>query len=204
MPLAHPPDDCIGVHEHIYNAILQVVDDLRGKKILDCGAGYQDKMKWAGVTGASPVWFLRDLFDDGESNYESVDIRPACGCTYTGDIEKLSTIVDIRSYDVVFCFETLEHVLTPGKALAQMRSVLKDDGIIFISVPFTMGHHTPRDLWRWTEDGMRLLLLRNGFKPIKQMPLGGEAGRVWSWMTIAQRSEADNEVVSAVARFDRV
>jgi len=204
MPLAHPPDDCIGVHEHIYNALLQVVDDLRGKTILDCGAGYQDKKKWVSAVGGSPVWFLRDLFDGENISYESVDIRPECECTYTGDIERLSTIVPIHSYDVVFCFETLEHTLNPDKVLAQMCQALKNDGLIFISAPFTMGHHTPRDLWRWTEDGMRLMLLRNGFKPIKQIPLGGEPGREWSWMTIAQRSEADNEVRSSVARFDRV
>lgn len=39
------------------------------------------------------------------------------------------------SFDVVFCFETLEHLINPEKALQEIKRVVKDDGLCLISIP---------------------------------------------------------------------
>ncbi len=40
-----------------------------------------------------------------------------------------------RSFDLVTCFETIEHVADPNRALAELRRVLRDDGILLLSSP---------------------------------------------------------------------
>jgi ubiquinone/menaquinone biosynthesis C-methylase UbiE len=39
------------------------------------------------------------------------------------------------SIDRVYCSEVLEHVLSPGKVLAEMRRVVRPDGVVVVSVP---------------------------------------------------------------------
>lgn len=57
-------------------------------------------------------------------------------------------------------FETgLEHIANPEKAVSEARRVLKKDGMIFITTPFIIGYHdSPLDYWRWTKEGVKLLL----------------------------------------------
>ena len=40
-----------------------------------------------------------------------------------------------KKFDVVTCFEVLEHVENPGLAIIQMKKHLKDDGVLLLSVP---------------------------------------------------------------------
>ena len=42
--------------------------------------------------------------------------------------------------------------------------MLRAGGTFLITTPFLIKFHpVPRDFWRWTEDGLRLLLERGGF-----------------------------------------
>lgn len=173
----------IEVHEHLYKVIEQIAPSLKGKRILDAGAGWQDKTEYRNIVGS--IFWLPELFE--EHDYVTMDIRPECGCEVTGDIEELDKFFDTGSFDVVMNFEVLEHVLNPGLVLTGFRRVLKTDGFLFISAPFYQGHHTPRDLWRWTEDGLKFLLLATGFQVVKMVPIGGEVGKEWSWMAIARK-----------------
>jgi len=50
------------------------------------------------------------------------------------DIEKGNKINDL--YDYIFCFETIEHLKNPAKALSDMKKSLKPKGILVISTPF--------------------------------------------------------------------
>lgn len=51
----------------------------------------------------------------------------------TGDAHELH--FKNRSFDAVFCLETLEHVVDPDEVVLEMRRVLKDDGYILVLVP---------------------------------------------------------------------
>jgi SAM-dependent methyltransferase len=68
------------------------------------------------------------------------------------------------NYDVVICEQVLEHVPDPALALANLRSLCRPGGKLFVSTPFLVRiHDMPGDYWRFTPDGMRLLLERAGF-----------------------------------------
>lgn len=75
-------------------------------------------------------------------------------------------IMDITSYDNVFCLEVMEYVWNPVQALRNIRNCLKDGGTLFISTPFIYPVHNPKeqDYLRYTEFGIRKLLQETGFE----------------------------------------
>lgn len=60
---------------------------------------------------------------------------------------------------------TLEHLIDPDRVLAEIRAALRPGGLLYVEVPFLQGYHAdPDDYWRFTENGLRVLLARNGFE----------------------------------------
>lgn len=82
------------------------------------------------------------------------------GCL--ADICKETVALDIKA-DIAFCLEVLEHTEDPRKALANIATNLKPEGHLYVSVPFMYPIHSDHDLWRYTDQGLRLLLEQAGF-----------------------------------------
>src|SRR6185503_12426398 len=60
--------------------------------------------------------------------------------------------------------QVLEHVRHPRDAVRNALSMLRPGGAALISTPFMLKiHRYPGDYYRWTEDGMRVLLEDAGF-----------------------------------------
>jgi SAM-dependent methyltransferase len=98
---------------------------------------------------------FRPLFPGAQ--YIGCDIREGPGVDRIEDAEAL-TFRD-GSATTVLCFETLEHLRHPERAVAQMRRVMREDGLLALSVPFTFRlHGYPEDYWRFTPAGVRVLL----------------------------------------------
>jgi SAM-dependent methyltransferase len=78
------------------------------------------------------------------------------------------------SFDVALSTQVLEHVIDPDAAVAEMARVLRPNGYAFVSVPSTWPYHpSPGDYWRWTADGLTILLERNGLHVVEVAPLRG-------------------------------
>ncbi len=104
---------------------------LRGKKVLDagCGTGYGLEM----------------LADAGAVALTGVDLDPGavaearvrggrCGATVVqADLQALELPDD--SFDAVVCFETIEHLESPQRGLAELRRVVRPGGMIVVSSP---------------------------------------------------------------------
>jgi SAM-dependent methyltransferase len=79
------------------------------------------------------------------------------------------------SVDVVLTTETLEHVPEPAVFLAEARRVLRDDGRIVLTVPFSARwHYIPHDYWRYTPSSLRNLLEQAGFTEVVVHARGNE------------------------------
>lgn len=90
---------------------------------------------------------------------ETLDIDPASGCTYIGDICRRNSFIADSTFDFVVCTEVLEHTLQPFHAVDEISRILKPQGKLFLSVPFNFRIHGPLpDCWRFTEHGLRALL----------------------------------------------
>lgn len=68
-------------------------------------------------------------------------------------------------YDVVICNQVLEHVVDPLAAAKTLRMLCKPEGTVIVGVPFLLRiHPAPLDLWRFTPDGLRVLLEAAGLE----------------------------------------
>lgn len=103
---------------------------------------YKDKcaeLKKEGVVllHFAPEKALRPIFSAAaKENYYPVDIDP--------EREGIRDVIDItniayedKKFDMIVCNHVLEHIKEEEKALLELSRVLKDDGKIFLSVPFT-------------------------------------------------------------------
>jgi SAM-dependent methyltransferase len=67
--------------------------------------------------------------------------------------------------DVVFCEQVLEHVRDPCRAARTLHDLLRPGGRLIVSTPFMIRIHTePTDYWRFTPDGLRVLLEQAGLQ----------------------------------------
>jgi SAM-dependent methyltransferase len=128
--------------QHIRDAIRTVPADA---SILDVGAGQMP---------------YRSLLDTGGRRYVAVDIvGPA---PVRGRAEELPFAGE--SFDVVVCFQVLEHVDSPEQAVREFARVLRPGGRVLLSTHGVFPYHpNPKDLWRWTAEGLDVLFRREGF-----------------------------------------
>jgi 2-polyprenyl-3-methyl-5-hydroxy-6-metoxy-1,4-benzoquinol methylase len=48
-----------------------------------------------------------------------------------------------KKYDVIFCFEVLEHLQNPLWFMAQIKSILKDHGTLYMTTPYRKNYVWP-------------------------------------------------------------
>lgn len=75
--------------------------------------------------------------------------------------------------DLSTLLESLQYVPAPDAALREVRRVLKPGGRVIVRFPFLYPEGPDHSLHRWTVEGMRVLLGRNGFSVEAEARLGG-------------------------------
>ena len=74
---------------------------------------------------------------------------------------------DIPQFDVVLCEQVLEHVPDPWRAVRTLHDLTRPGGYVVVSTPFLYRvHFAPGDYWRFTRDGMALLLQSAGLRVV--------------------------------------
>jgi O-antigen biosynthesis protein len=124
-----------------------------GRKVLDagCGLGYGAAMLARAGATVTGVDIAEAVIEAGRpSAGPQVDLQ-------VGDVRSLA--FDDRSFDVVVCFEVVEHIDERDAVLAELRRVLVPGGLLLVSSPnrdvYVPGnpHHvyefTPEELREW-------------------------------------------------------
>jgi SAM-dependent methyltransferase len=107
------------------------------------------------IDGQDDVNNLRPLFPGRD--YVGVDIRPGPGVDCVASIENLPQAD--ASIGTVLVLNTLEHVPRFWRAFDEIRRVLRPDGVVLVSCPFHLHiHNYPSDYWRFTPQGLAVLL----------------------------------------------
>jgi SAM-dependent methyltransferase len=84
---------------------------------------------------------------------------------------------DDASFDTVLSVEVLEHTPEPQRLIGEMARVLKPDGTLILSAPFSFRlHEEPHDYFRYTSHGMREMLSKAGMESVEQWAQGA----LWS------------------------
>lgn len=87
------------------------------------------------------------------------DFDPPC-IDIVCDICDMKPIPD-KSIELVLNLESLEHIAYPQKAIDEIYRVLKYDGLLILTTVMHFKiHRVPKDYWRFTPDGLELLLSR--------------------------------------------
>jgi len=101
-----------------------------GKEVVDiaCGVGYAGPiLLGAGAKEYLGVDINKSLVEEASRSYGTDTIHYAHGdiCDYQ----------PAHLFDLVLCFETVEHVGNYKRALANIRDMLRDDGLLIVSSP---------------------------------------------------------------------
>jgi 2-polyprenyl-3-methyl-5-hydroxy-6-metoxy-1,4-benzoquinol methylase len=114
-------------HRARYRWAARLVD---GASLLDCACGTGYGLEMYAAAGATA---LTGVDVDSEAVEQSKRRNGNAATILQGDIRDLP--LDDDSFDVVTCFETIEHVEDPAAGIAELHRVLKPDGILVISSP---------------------------------------------------------------------
>jgi len=138
-------------------------------KLLDIGCGEGVFVNYARGKGfdAYGIDFSQKAIEIGKQWYGLVTIH---NC----DLSEVKEITGCaEGFDIVTFFEVLEHLESPERFLAEVKTVLKADGYVAGSVPFKdrwpfreFNDYPPHHLTRWTETSLRRLFERSGFNVV--------------------------------------
>ena len=79
-----------------------------------------------------------------------------------------------QTYDAIISTEVLEHVSNPQKVVDEFYRVLKNKGVLIMTVPQEwMVHQEPYNFFYFTKYGLKSLLDNAGFKEYNIIPKGG-------------------------------
>ena len=67
---------------------------------------------------------------------------------------------EIGQFDFVLCTDVLEHVRNPATVVINLCKLCKRGATLYLATPFSYPYHPdPEDFWRFTPDGLELLLM---------------------------------------------
>lgn len=143
--------------------------------VLDVGAGNSPWRSWLPAT----------------AHYQGLDIAnsaefgmvpcPADVIYYDGNVFPF----DSARFDSVFCIEVLEHAQNPELMVAEMARVLREDGRLVLSVPWSARcHHQPYDFHRFSRYRLADLLEENGFRDVQVVERGNDICTIANKLTV--------------------
>lgn len=107
------------------------------------------------VAGQEEIIDLRRLFPN--QPYVGVDMRPGPGVDRVENVERMT--MPSRSTGTVMALSTLEHVRRFWLGVAELKRIIRPDGVIILSTPFHFRiHNHPSDYWRFTPEALDSLL----------------------------------------------
>lgn len=134
---------------------------------------------------------LRDFFLEGK--YVGVDISAGDGVDVVLDLTAPFSEIDDalkgQRFGTIFCLSVLEHCDRPFVMAENLTKLLRDGGMLCLSVPFVARFHGyPSDYWRFTHEGIKKLFPSLSFDlcpanvstclPGETMPLNDTLGQI--------------------------
>lgn len=143
--------------------------------ILDFGAGtgeFLNEMK-------NSHWIV----DGIEPNNTARNLGALKGLNLKSEISELEN----KKFDVISLWHVLEHIPDFQNKLSELKTLLKDDGLLIIAVPNFNSYDSkyynenwaawdvPRHLWHFSRNGIKEKFAEHGFKLVNEKPLKFDA-----------------------------
>lgn len=120
----------IGIYDECFSGV--VFDEVpNGSTCLDVGC-------WTGNLGKSLVDKKKCVVDGIDFNQDALNEARRRGYREVYSVNFNNENFDLNinnNYDIIICADVLEHLSSPGMVLEKLKSLLKDDGQIIISIP---------------------------------------------------------------------
>lgn len=101
-----------------------------------------------------------------------VDFKPYKGIDFLTDLNKPIPVSD-GTFDVILMSNLLEHMPEPLALLGECHRILKQGGVLLVTVPFLIKiHQAPYDFLRYTEFMLERLFSSAGFQHIRIEKIG--------------------------------
>lgn len=140
----------------IFRDLKKTVPGFRGD-VLDVGCG-QSPYRFL-LNPEKTNYFGIDIVDAEKFDYANKEITPFNGKDIPFPDEK---------FDCLICTEVLEHVFEFEGLIAEMRRVLKTNGIGIITIPWSARYHyIPYDFFRYTRSSLEKMFAEFSFVQIK-------------------------------------
>lgn len=157
----------------------------------DLGIGKGNRRKHQNDWAISLLRGKQYIFVDKVGNYDPDVI---------GDVQKLP--FKDASQEAILCNQVLQYVEDPQLAMREIYRVLKPGGYAFIAVPFLQYYtayegYYPKDYWRFTIDGIRLLC-----KDFSYVEIAQGRGALETWLRLSPLGRSDL-LVAIANRIDR-
>ncbi len=89
------------------------------------------------------------------------------------------------AFDCALCIEVLEHSDDPQLLIAEIARVVKPQGTLLLTVPWSARrHHLPHDYHRFTRERLQVLLTQNGFESVEIRERGNDIGAIANKLTV--------------------
>jgi SAM-dependent methyltransferase len=75
-----------------------------------------------------------------------------------------------EQFDFVICTQVFEYLPDPGRAVAEIKRVLRKGGVLFLSAPSVFLRNNDKECWRFLPEGLRHLLRE--FETVEVTPEG--------------------------------
>ncbi len=149
------------------NVLIKLFPKYFKGKLIDVGAGrakYRELLK--------PHIKEYVAIDNLSSDYQYKSEQDKKRVNHVGDASSLP--FDSNEFDSALCTELIEHVEDPLEVVREVYRVLKPGAYFILASgwlsPF---HEEPKDYWRFSEDGYKILGSKAGFDFIETKPQGG-------------------------------
>jgi len=117
-------------YEHLHRYVF-AAQFVKGKKVLDlaCGEGYGSYILAQEADSVIGVDIDERAINHAQSSYLRKGLH-----FIKGSITEIP-IEGEREFDVIVCFEAIEHIKDHDKLLSEVKRLIKDDGIFIVSTP---------------------------------------------------------------------
>ncbi|MBF00368.1 class I SAM-dependent methyltransferase [Flavobacterium coralii] len=139
--------------------------------LLDIGSGTGDFL----VAAKNAGWSITGV----EPSEKAKSIAKQKGVVFTEDLAALAD----NSFDAITMWHVLEHVPDVEKQIAELKRIVKPDGVIVIAVPnfksYDAQHYgahwaaydVPRHLWHFSKTAVQKLFSAQGMEVVKVLPM---------------------------------
>lgn len=114
-------------HLHRYAIVLEMVKD---KNVLDiaCGEGYGTNILSKKAKHITGVDIDQPTIEKAKNKYKSTNIEFVCSSA-------LHTPFPDNNFELITCFETIEHLDNHSSFIKELKRILRPDGVLIISTP---------------------------------------------------------------------